>query len=304
MQGRGLDPNIRSGRFRTLPGHFFSALGESSMTNPSNEDLVELISREVLRLLGGALGPSPQPLGRRGEEDLVMETRSGPEPFILAPESFPYSATTPRTELSIEKGFVRIGVSARHCHLTPEHVEILFGPGARLTVYRDLLQPGEFAAEQTLTVVGPRMRALEKVRILGPARKKTQVEVSLTDAIYLGLRPPVRPSGNHEGSVGAVLVGPKGSVNLESGVIRANRHIHLHTRDAQLLGLQDNMRVMVRIGGDRPVLYHDVQLRVSDKFVSEMHLDTDDANAAGVTSGDYAQIVSGIHECRVVDSAG
>jgi len=269
------------------------------MSGPSREELVELITQEVFRSLAGTGSVAESAVGP-GAGGSVMETRSGPEPFLLAPESFSYASGVTAPEHSIEKGFVRIGVSARHCHVSQQDLETLFGPGAKLTVYRGLLQPGEFAAEQTITLVGPRMRALEKVRILGPTRKKTQVEVSLTDAIYLGFRPPVRPSGNHQGSVGGVLVGPAGAVTLADGVIRANRHIHLHTRDAQVLGLHDNMKVMVRIDGERPVLYHDVQLRVSDKFVSEMHLDTDDANAVGVKSGDAAQIISGIHECRVV----
>lgn len=279
------------------------------MSGFTQDDLVDIITQEVTRLLSagaGSPGSAMELFGRSsGPADPsspppMMETRSGDEPFLLAPESFSYAGAPTGPEHSIAKGFVRLGVSARHCHVTQEDLEILFGPGAKLTVYKDLLQPGEFAAEQVVTLVGPRMRALEKVRILGPTRKKTQVEVSLTDAIYLGFRPPVRPSGNHKESSPGVLVGPKGSVNLPDGVIRANRHIHLHTRDAQILGLQDNMKVMVRIDGDRPVLYHDVQLRVSDKFISEMHLDTDDANAVGVTSGDFAQIISGVHECRVV----
>ncbi len=262
------------------------------MANLSYDDLVALITEEVMRSMGGESTPRMAP-------ESTMDSRLGPEPFILAPEDFPYIGSGPQEGTSIEKGFVRIGVSARHCHVTQEDLEILFGPGAKLTNYRDLLQPGEFAAEQTVTLVGPRMRALEKVRILGPVRKKTQVEVSLTDAIYLGFRPPVRPSGNHEGSLGAVLVGSKGAVNLSSGVIRANRHIHLQTNDARLLGIRDNDKVMVRIHGDRPVLYHDVQARVSDKFVSEMHLDTDDANACGAVTGGFAQIITGVHECRI-----
>ncbi len=262
------------------------------MTGLTRDQLVEIITQEVMRSLAAESAPG-------GDGAPVMPSRLGPEPFILAPESFSFAGQPVDGKFAIEQGYVRIGVSARHCHVTQEHLEVLFGGGSKLTVYRDLLQPGEFAAEQSVTIVGPRMRALEKVRILGPTRKKTQVEVSLTDAVYLGFRPPVRPSGNHEGSVAAVIVGPKGSIQLKDGVIRANRHIHLHARDAQVLGLKDNMKLMVHIDGDRPVLYQDVQLRVSEKFVSEMHLDTDDANAVGVESGDFARILTGVHECRI-----
>lgn len=201
----------------------------------------------------------------------------------------------------VARGYVPVGVSARHVHLTEEDVERLFGKGHQLMPYRDLLQKGEYASEETLTLVGPRMRSIEKVRILGPVREKTQVEIALTDAIYLGLRPPVRPSGDHEGTPGILIVGPAGFVSLESGVIRANRHIHISTADGQALGLQDNDHVLVKVEGDRPLIYYDVQVRVKETFVAQMHLDTDDANAAGVRNGDKVKIILSESECRICD---
>ncbi len=193
----------------------------------------------------------------------------------------------------IRAGKVMLGVSARHIHLTDEHVEILFGAGAKLTVFKPLHQPGEFAAEQLLTIVAPSGRSIQGVRILGPTRKTSQVEISLTDCYTLGLKklPPIRPSGDHRDSVGLTLVGPAGCVTLKSGVIRANRHIHLSPAQAGALGLRDNDLVDVRVEGERPLTLHGCQVRAHPNFLAEMHLDTDDANAAGIRSGDYATIL-------------
>lgn len=210
----------------------------------------------------------------------------------------------PASDPEVAKGYIPVGVSNRHLHLSKEHLEILFGKGSQLTPYRDLLQKGEYAAEQTVSLVGPRMRALENVRILGPVRSESQVEISMTDAYYLGIRPPVRPSGNHEGSEGILIVGPVGHVKLESGVIRANRHMHLSDHDAAALGLKDNDRVLVKVDGDRPLIYYDVQVRVRESFVAEMHLDTDDANAAGLRNGDRVKIILSDDECRICRITG
>ena len=193
----------------------------------------------------------------------------------------------------IRAGRVMIGVSARHCHLSPEHVETLFGPGKKLTVFKPLLQPGEFASEQTVTMVSPAGRCLGPVRVLGPERKTSQAEISLTDCYALGLKelPPVRPSGDHRDSIGMTLVGPAGSVMLKGGVIRANRHIHLHTSQSAALGLKDNDVVDVLVPGERPTVLQGCQLRAHLNFRAEMHLDTDDANAAGIRSGEFVQIL-------------
>lgn len=184
-----------------------------------------------------------------------------------------------------------VNVSVRHLHLCREHLDVLYGKGFELEPRNKLYQPGEFAANQTVTLVGPRMRCLGDVRILGPLRKATQVEVSRTDAIYLGIDPPVRPSGNHEGSERLILVGPVGVVHLERGVILANRHIHLSTESAEKWGLHDNQIVKVRIKTAKKTVFEDVQVRVNKAFLNDMHLDTDDGNAAGLRGGEQAEII-------------
>ncbi|UUZ85998.1 phosphate propanoyltransferase [Paenibacillus sp. P26] len=179
---------------------------------------------------------------------------------------------------------VPIGVSARHIHLTREHIAKLFGPGYELKVMKDLSQPGQYAAEETVAVVGPKGR-FDKVRILGPARSKSQLEISRTDAFGLGLNPPVRESGNTQGTPGIKVIGPAGEVDLTEGVIVAARHIHFHTEDAAKWGITDKRRLTVRTEGERPLIFEDVIARVSDQFALDMHIDTDEANAAGVKTG-------------------
>lgn len=187
---------------------------------------------------------------------------------------------------------IRIGVSVRHLHLCPEDLAILFGPGRELEVDRALYQEGEFASKQVVALVGPKLRSLAPVRVLGPLRKQTQVEISRTDAITLGLNPPVRPSGNLEGAASITIVGPAGSVT-KPVAIRANRHIHMNPADAKGFGVTDGQLVSVEISGERPLIFHEVQVRVGPKFRLEMHLDTDDANAVGITCGMQARLVRG-----------
>jgi len=193
----------------------------------------------------------------------------------------------------IRRGRVPVGVSARHVHLRADHFAALFGKEATLTVLRPLKQTGEFASEQQVTLVAPSGKCLGPVRILGPLRKASQVELSLTDCFALGLKrvPPVRPSGDHRDTPGITLVGPVGAVTLDSGVIRANRHIHLHTDQAVAMGLKDKDIVAVRLSGERPGILLDVQVRVAESFRAELHLDTDDANAFGVKTGDTAEVI-------------
>jgi len=185
---------------------------------------------------------------------------------------------------------VPVGVSARHIHLTQEHIEILFGAGAGLTVLKPLSQPGQFAANETVAVHGPK-GSFAKVRILGPARKATQLEVSRTDAFSLGLNPPVRESGKIDGTPGIRIVGPAGEVTVDQGVIVAARHIHFHTSDAERWGIWDKQLLKVRVGGERGVVFENVIARVSDQFALDMHIDTDEGNAAGVATGDKGEIV-------------
>lgn len=186
---------------------------------------------------------------------------------------------------------VKIGVSQRHIHLSQEDLETLFGKGFELTKAKTLMGR-EYASEQFVTLVGPSLRAIEKVRVLGPVRKNTQVEISRTDTFVLKVSPPVRPSGDIAGSEKLVVVGPKGCVYLKEGVIIANRHIHLTPEYAKEHGISDNDYVDVLVESDaKPTKFYDVQVRVRDDFNVEMHIDTDDANSAGIKNGDKVVII-------------
>jgi putative phosphotransacetylase len=185
---------------------------------------------------------------------------------------------------------VPVGVSARHIHLTQEHIELLFGQGHQLGVMKDLSQPGQFAADETVAVIGPKGK-FDKIRILGPARKGSQLEISRTDAFSLGVKPPVRESGNTSGTPGVKVVGPAGELDLEEGVIVAARHIHFHTSDAEKWGIRDKQLLKVRVHGERPLVFEDVIARVSDSYALDFHIDTDEANAAGTKTGDLAEII-------------
>lgn len=178
---------------------------------------------------------------------------------------------------------IPISVSARHMHITQEHLEQLFGPGSQLTKMKDLLQPGEFAADQTVTVIGPNRHLFEKVRILGPVRKATQVEFSYTDGRHLGLELPARHSGDIKGTAPVILVGPKGVVHLPEGAIRALRHIHMSAADAERLGVENEQLAHVRVSGPMGIVFDQVRVRVGKNAKLEMHIDTDEANAAGIT---------------------
>jgi putative phosphotransacetylase len=186
---------------------------------------------------------------------------------------------------------VPIGVSARHIHLSEWHIEQLFGHRYYLKVLKELSQPGQFAAAETVAVVGPKGR-FDKVRILGPARGKTQLEISRTDAFALGVNPPVRQSGDTEGTPGITLVGPVGEITITEGVIVAARHIHFHTSDAVKWGITDKQLLSVKIDGERSLIFEGVIARVSDQYALDMHIDTDEANAAGAKTGDTALILS------------
>lgn len=187
---------------------------------------------------------------------------------------------------------VPIGVSARHVHLTKEHVEILFGKGYELTKKKELMG-GQFASNEQVTIVGYKLRAMENVRILGPVRKKSQVEISATDAIKLGIKAPVRESGDIKGSAPITIVGPKGAVYLEEGCIIAKRHIHMAPSDARTAGVENGEVVSVKVENERGTTYNHVTIRVDESYTLEMHIDTDEANAAGIVTGDTALIYKG-----------
>lgn len=185
---------------------------------------------------------------------------------------------------------VPVGVSARHIHLTKDHVEQLFGKGYELTKKKDLMG-GQFAANETVTIVGLKLRAIENVRILGPVRKASQVEVSATDAIKLGVKVPIRESGNIKGSAPIAVVGPKGVIYLEEGCIIAKRHIHMSPTDALTAGVKNGDTVSVKVEDERETVFHQVQIRVDNSYTLEMHIDTDEANAAKITCGQMVTIL-------------
>jgi acetate kinase len=185
---------------------------------------------------------------------------------------------------------VPIEVSAHHVHLSQEHVEALFGPGHQLTPASDLSQPGQFACKEQVDLVGPKGK-VERVRVLGPARKETQIEISMTEQFKLGIQPPIRESGDLKGSPGVTIAGKAGSVDLDHGVICALRHIHMSPEDALRFGLKDKSMVHVRVRGGRELTFGDVLVRVHPSFKLAMHIDTDEANAANIATGVVGMIV-------------
>lgn len=190
-----------------------------------------------------------------------------------------------------DHGEIKVGVSQRHIHLSREDLDTLFGKGYELTKKKTLMGR-EFASEECVTLVGPSLKSIEKVRVLGPVRKHTQVEISRTDTFVLKVSPPVRPSGEVEGSERIVVVGPKGTIYLKQGVIIANRHIHMPPKVAEMYGIKDNDRVDVVVDGEKPTEFFDVQIRVRDDFDTEMHIDTDDANSSALKNGDKVRIIT------------
>lgn len=186
---------------------------------------------------------------------------------------------------------VPVGVSNRHIHLSSSDLETLFGKGYQLTPIKDLSQPGQFACKELLTIVGPSLRPIENVRVLGPVRSSSQVEISRTDSFALKVKPPVRESGDIKGSAPITIVGPKGVVTLNEGCIIANRHIHMSEEEGAAFGLKDGDYVTVDVKGERRTTFYDVQVRVNKAFKLEMHIDTDDANAAGIGNGAQVKII-------------
>ena len=185
---------------------------------------------------------------------------------------------------------VPIGVSNRHIHLDRKDMDILFGQDSELTFKKELGQPGQYACEEMVTLHGPKGE-LGRVRVLGPLRSESQVEISVTDGFALGVRPPIRESGKLSGTPGVTIKGPKGTIEKDTGTIAALRHIHLPPEDAQRMGVRDKQMVKVEIRGLRGGIFHNVLIRVSDQFAPEMHIDVDEANAFGVKNGDRAYII-------------
>ena len=185
---------------------------------------------------------------------------------------------------------VVIGVLNRHIHLSQKDLDTLFGEGYKLSKMKDMKQPGQFATNEKLDIVGPKGK-FSGVRIIGPVRKETQVEISITDSFKLGLTPPIRQSGDLEGTPGIKIVGPKGEIEILRGVIVAGRHIHMPKYIADIRGYKDGEIVKVETYGERKIIMCNVVLRVSDKMAKEMHIDVDEANAAGLKNDDYVKII-------------
>jgi propanediol utilization protein len=200
--------------------------------------------------------------------------------------------STGASPVAAGKSNLVVSISARHCHLTDEHVEILFGAGHKLTVAKPLYQDGFYAAEETVMIVGPRRRMLPTVRVLGPTRKQSQVELAFTDSISLGIDAPVRHSGQIAGTPGCVLVGPKGVVELQEGVIRAARHVHMSLRDAEFYGVQngDLMKLAVQSPGCS-VTFEDLLVRADQTSKLEVHLDTDEGNACNMDAASRIELL-------------
>jgi propanediol utilization protein len=236
-----------------------SASSSSVLERPEVERLVREVLRQKLR---GQVNPLP------AREQHASVTGAGGPPHPLV-----------------------VNVSARHMHVSQENLEILFGAGAKLTKLKDLYQEGEFASEQLVTVVGPRQRIVPNVRILGPVRNYTQVELSYTDGIYLGLDLPLRISGNHQGTPGCTILGPSGAIHLSAGVIRAQRHVHMSTEDMAYYGVKDGDEMKLRIAGPSGLTFDNVKVRYHPKVILEVHIDTDEGNACDLESATNMQLI-------------
>lgn len=199
---------------------------------------------------------------------------------VLRPACAPCAGSAARVEPAEPK--LVVNVSARHAHVTQEDLERLYGTGHKLTPFKWLYQDGFFAAEETVTFIGPRQRVINNLRILGPCRDHSQVELSFTDAVQMGLDIPVRKSGDHRESPGAYLIGPKGMVKLERGVIRHQRHVHMCQREADFYGVKDGDFMKLRVVSDCPAVMEEVLVRVSQGAKLEVHIDTDEGNAVNL----------------------
>ena len=184
-----------------------------------------------------------------------------------------------------------VNVSARHCHLTQEAVEALFGKGHQLGVHKWLYQDGQFAAKESVTLIGPRSRVISNLRILGPCRTLNQVELAYTDSIALGFDIPLRSSGNIEGTPGGMLMGPAGFFKMEQGVIRALRHVHMHPDDTKHYGVKAGDDMKLKVGGLCEVIFEKMLVRVDPSFKLEVHIDTDEGNACNLQPGSTVELV-------------
>lgn len=234
-----------------------------SRTSSIDQDILNRIVREVFDRIGNTAPPRGSAGYSSGAQD----------------------------NLAIDTKRIPVGVSVRHIHLCKQHLEKLFGPGAELHHLRELYQPGTHAEKETLALIGPKTRLLDRVRILGPLRDRTQVELAKTDAIFLGVDAPLRISGDIKGSAPITLIGPKGLVELEDGCIRAMRHVHMNPKEAEYLGLSNGDKVKLRIGGPNAVTLENMVVRINDNVRLEVHLDTDEGNVADIHCGREVEII-------------
>ena len=188
------------------------------------------------------------------------------------------------------KNTLPVGLSNKHIHVSQKDLDILFGEGYELTKFKDLSQPGQYACEEKVDIIGPK-GTLKGVRILGPVRSKTQFELSISDAFALGVKPIVRNSGDVAETPGAKIVGPKGEVEIHEGIIVAARHIHMHTSDAERFGVEDKDMVNVRVKGPRGLIFENVLVRADEDFALEMHVDIEEGNACGLKNGDLVELI-------------
>ena len=217
-----------------------------------------------------------------------LDTKSLPE--ALQKESILNKAGYDVNPANINPKRIPVGISVRHLHVNKEDIETLFGQGAELHPDRTLYQ-GDFAAKETVSLIGPKTRLLERVRILGPLRDRTQVELAKTDAIFLGVDAPLRMSGDIKGSAPITIIGPKGIVQLKEGCIRAMRHIHMHPLEAEHFGLKNGDAVKVRVGGASAVTFENVIVRVADNVRLQIHVDTDEGNVADINCNMDIEII-------------
>jgi putative phosphotransacetylase len=219
--------------------------------------------------------------------------------IVLAQNGSAAASKTAAVAGQARKPNLVVSISARHCHLTDEHVEILFGPGAKLIPEKPLYQDGFYAAEQTVMVVGPRRRMLPTVRVLGPTRSASQVELAFTDAISLGIEAPVRHSGNIKGTPGCVLVGPKGVVELQEGVIRAARHVHMNLKDCEYYGVKNGDFMKLRVESPQStVVFEDLLVRADGTSKLEVHIDTDEGNACYLDGATKVELQKQGGDCK------
>ncbi len=234
-------------------------------------------------------------LDRAVIERIVRQIVTNQSPAAAPAAATPSSSTS---QADSGKSKLVVSISARHCHLSQEHVEILFGPGHQLTPMKNLYQDGFFAAEETVMIVGPKRRMLPTVRILGPVRDYSQVELAFTDSISLGIDAPVRHSGDIRGTPGCVIVGPKGVVELSEGVIRAARHVHMSFKDAEAYGVKPKDFMKLRIEAPQcTVTFEDLLVRADATSKLEVHIDTDEGNACFLDSATKVELLKQDHDC-------